>query len=121
MLQRIVCFKFKENSTEDQVTKHISQFGELKEKICQIKSYSAGKTVKGDFGAQPEYDIMHYLTFNSLKDIDDYFEHKEHQDFIAENKEIWEKELKYIEQKAEDALQDEMGAARDIMKKRKNK
>lgn len=93
MFQRIVCFKFKENATAEQIQKHMDELSGLQKKIPQIIHYSAGKTIPGDFGALPEYDVMHYLTFNTPNDIDDYFRHEQHNEFIQRNKEIWEKVL----------------------------
>ena len=93
MIQRIVCFKFKEDATETDIKSHMDDFKSMKEKIPQVLSYSAGKTIPGDFGKSPEYDVMHYMTFENKKSVDEYSEHEVHQTFIQRNKEIWENVL----------------------------
>ena len=93
MIQRIVCFKFKrDTSTSDKET-HMNDFRKLKNTIPQILTYSGGTTVPGDFNSIPEYEVMHYLTFNNENDVDTYFNHEEHQKLIENNKNIWEKVL----------------------------
>lgn len=91
--QRIVCFKFKKGVDSEDIQRHMQDFKNLKKCIPQILSYEGGKTVPGDYGAVSEYDCMHYLTFVDDKDIDDYFNHEEHRNFIKRNESIWEKAL----------------------------
>jgi len=91
--QRIVCFKFKTDASSDAIAKHMRDFARLKKEIPLIVSYTAGKTLTGDKGAAPEYDVMHYLTFKSEPDIETYFGHPKHKQFIQENKASWDKVL----------------------------
>jgi hypothetical protein len=91
--QRIVCFKFKENATEEAIRQHMDGFKQLKDAIPQIVAYSGGLAVSGDRGATPDYDSLHILTFASLEDIEQYFHHDRHQRFIQKNREIWNKVL----------------------------
>lgn len=44
---------------------------------------------KGSSGA-PSYDTFHYITFASKEDTVPYFNHEEHQAFIARNKDNWD-------------------------------
>lgn len=91
--QRIVCFKFKADAPPEAVARHMSHFARLKEEIPLIVSYHAGKTLTGDKGAAPEYDVMHYMTFRTEADIEAYFGHAKHKEFIQANKAIWDKVL----------------------------
>ncbi len=89
--QRIVCFKFKPNATPESIQRHMDGLEALKGEIPQIVSYNGGRTVPLEDGTPPEYDSMHYLTFESQADIVVYFHHPAHQRFIEENKGIWDK------------------------------
>lgn len=93
MIQRIVCFKFKADATDASIQQHMDSFAALKDAMPYIKSYRGGKALSGDRGAAPAFDALHYLTFDSMADIDAYFLHEAHQAFIAENREIWESVL----------------------------
>ncbi len=88
--QRVVCFKFKKNASEEAIEKHMNDFKRLAEVISHIASYRGGKTVPGDHGVLPEYHSMHYLTFESRQDIELYFHDREHQRFIQDNQAIWD-------------------------------
>lgn len=92
-IQRIVCFKFKPGISSAAMAQHMQDFAGLKPAIAQIQEYRAGMTKPGDFNSPPEYDVMHYMTFASMEDIDRYIPHPAHQSFIARNKETWEKVL----------------------------
>ncbi len=91
--QRIVCFKFKADAPPEAVARHMSHFARLKTEIPLIVSYHGGKTLTGDKGAAPEYDVMHYMTFGTEGDIEAYFGHPKHKEFIQANKAIWDKVL----------------------------
>ncbi len=91
--QRIVYFRFKPDATPNAIAQHMSHFARLKEDIPLIVSYRAGKTLPGDKGAAPEYDVMHYMTFGTEADIEAYFQHPKHKAFIQANKAIWDKVL----------------------------
>ena len=92
-IQRIVCFKFKEGTTPEAIQQHMRGFAMLKDSIPYILSYHAGPTVKGDLTEKPEYDVMHYTTYRNEEEIKLYSVHPVHQQFIAQNKDIWEKVL----------------------------
>jgi hypothetical protein len=89
--QRIVCFKFKSGISTDAKTKHVADFAAFVKAVPQVLSYRAGKTVKGESKSEPEYDIMHYLTFEKEEDILQYDAHASHKKFIEANKESWDK------------------------------
>ncbi len=92
-IQRIVCFRFKPNVSEEAKRHHMQGFALLKDSIPYILSYHAGTTVKGDLEARPEYDVMHYCTYRNEEEIKLYAIHPVHLRFIEENKNIWEKVL----------------------------
>ena len=89
-IQRIVCFKFKADTSQEDKDRHMADFAALKAAIPQILSYSGGFALAGDVGEPPDYDTLHYLTFDSLDDVDLYFHHEAHQKFIAANKQSWD-------------------------------
>ena len=89
--QRIVCFKFKAGTTPEAKAKHAADFAAFVKAVPQVLSYRAGKTVKGESKADPEYDIMHYLTFEKEADIVQYDVNPAHKKFVDGNKESWDK------------------------------
>jgi len=89
--QRIVCFKFKTGISPEAKAKHVADFAAFVKAIPQVLSYRAGKTVKGESKADPEYDIMHYLTFEKEADILQYDVNPAHKKFVEANKESWDK------------------------------
>ena len=93
VIQRIVCFKFKPNTSPEAIKQHMRGFANLKDSISYILTYSAGTTVKGDLSEVGEYDVMHYCTYRSEDEIKLYAVHPVHRRFIDQNKAIWEKVL----------------------------
>ena len=89
--QRIVCFKFKAGITPEAKAKHVADFASFVKAIPQVLSYRAGKTVKGESKTEPEYDIMHCLTFEKEADILQYDVNPAHKKFVEANKESWDK------------------------------
>ena len=88
-IQHVVAFKFKEGTTAEARQKHMDDFGGLKSKIPEIRSYEAGKTFKVSYESTADYDVMHYTTFANEADMKVYFDHPDHQKFIADNKANW--------------------------------
>lgn len=88
-IQRIVCFKFIEGASEEAIRQHMAEFAAMQQAIPQIREYRGGLTKPGDHNQPPSYDAMHYLTFDSMADIDIYSPHEAHQNFIAHNRQIW--------------------------------
>ncbi len=88
--QRIVCFKFKAGTSAEAKAKHMTEFAAFVKGIPQVLSYRAGKTVKGESKTDPEFDVMHYLTFEKEQDILTYDAHAAHQKFVESNKGSWD-------------------------------
>lgn len=88
-VQHIVAFKFKEGITAEARQKHMDDFGGLKVKIPEMRSYEAGETFEVPYESTADYDVMHYTTFASEADMKVYFDHPDHQKFIEENKDSW--------------------------------
>ena len=90
MVHRIVCFKFKKGMDEARIQACMDDFAGLVNKIPQIKKYYGGRAISGEMGSPAEYDSLHYLHFDSMKDVGSYFSHPEHKAFIDRNRDIWE-------------------------------
>lgn len=90
-IQRVVAFKFKADASPDAQKKHMKGFEVFVKEVKQVLSYRAGKTVKGEKANDPEYDVMHYITFEKESDIIVYDIHPAHKKFIEDNKASWEK------------------------------
>jgi len=90
-IQRIVCFKFKAGISAEAKAQHMAGFASFVKEVPLILSYRAGKTIKGESKTEPEYDVMHYLTFEKEQDILQYDVHPAHKKFIEGNKSSWEK------------------------------
>jgi hypothetical protein len=88
MYQRFVCFKFVENTPSGAIQRHLGMFAALKDTIPQIVSYAGGKTFTGGEGAD-RYDTAHYVTYKTEEDIDIYFHHPAHQEFMEANRVHW--------------------------------
>lgn len=88
--QRIVCIKFKEGIKNEAVEQHMREFALLKHEIPQIISYTSGKTFS-EGNSSSEYDVVHYLTFQSEVDIETYNQHEKHRRFVKNNEAKWEK------------------------------
>ncbi len=89
--QRIVAFKFKTDASAEAQKKHMKGFEVFVKEVKQVLSYRAGKTVKGESTTNPEYDVLHYITFEKEADIITYDLHPAHKKFVEENKGSWEK------------------------------
>lgn len=89
MYQRFVCFKFKEETPSEALQQHLDMFAALENSIPQIQSYAGGIIFPGGEG-EGKYDTAHYVTYTTKEDIDLYFHHQAHQEFIEANKEHWE-------------------------------
>ncbi|MGB3850383.1 MAG: Dabb family protein [Tunicatimonas sp.] len=88
-LQHVVAFKFKEGISAEAAQQHMDDFAGLQDKIPELRSYEAGKTFKVAYESTADYDIMHYTTFANEADMEVYFNHPDHQKFIADNKDSW--------------------------------
>ena len=90
MIQRVVCFRFKPDTDPEAIQQHMADFAGLEAAIPEIMSYRGGKVIHEVNDPQSGYDVMHYLTFANAQDIEIYFHHAAHQQFIQNNKAIWE-------------------------------
>jgi hypothetical protein len=88
-VQHVVAFKFKEGTSAEAMQQHMDNFAGLQDKISELRSYEAGKTFKVAYESTADYDVMHYTTFANEADLEVYFNHPDHQKFIADNKNSW--------------------------------
>lgn len=88
-VQHVVAFKFKEGASDAAIQQHMDDFAGLQDKISELRSYEAGKTFKVAYESTADYDVMHYTTFANEADMETYFNHPDHQKFIADNKDSW--------------------------------
>jgi hypothetical protein len=86
--QRIVCFKFTSAATPEQIQAHMDSFAALRDVVPGITEYRAGHVMPE--GTAPRYDSLHYLVFGREEEIQRYFNHPAHQQFIQRNRSIWE-------------------------------
>jgi hypothetical protein len=89
----VFAFRFKADASDDARKKHMRDFESFAKEVKQVLSYRAGKTVKGESKTEPEYDVMHYVTFEKEADIVAYDIHPAHKKFIAQNAAACEKVL----------------------------
>lgn len=90
--QQIVCVKFKNGVESAAVEQHMNGFASLKHEIPQVVGYTSGKTILPN-QAVADYDVVHYLTFQSEADIKLFEKSAAYKQFVSENEGIWEKTL----------------------------
>lgn len=90
--QQIVCIKFKNGVESKAVEQHMYGFATLKHEIPQIIGYTSGKTISYDQTAS-DYDVVHYLTFQSEEDIKKFEASPAYKQFVAQNRASWENTL----------------------------
>ncbi|PLK45757.1 Dabb family protein [Emticicia sp. TH156] len=90
--QRIVCFKFKQGTSQEAIKQHMHQFQELKRELPEIVSYSAGNTLS-EKGENADYDVLHYLTFRTDSEMEKFRESAQYKAFEKSNEANWEKVL----------------------------
>lgn len=90
--QQIVCIKFKNGVESQAVEQHMNGFAALKHEIPQVVNYTSGKTILPN-QAVSEYDVVHYLTFQSEADIKIFENSPAYKKFVKDNKGVWEKTL----------------------------
>lgn len=81
-IRHVVCFKFKDGTSPEQIRKVERDFAALKGKIKQIAAFEWGTNVspeKHDKG----FTHCFFLTFNSAADRDAYLPHPAHKAFAA--------------------------------------
>ncbi|MGF7215067.1 hypothetical protein GGR92_001207 [Spirosoma lacussanchae] len=90
--QQIVCVKFKKGVESQAVEQHMNGFAALKHEIPNIVGYTSGKTILPN-GAVADYDVVHYLTFQSEADIKIFESSPAYKQFVTQNQGVWEKTL----------------------------
>jgi hypothetical protein len=80
----------------------MDDFAGLADKIPEIRKYIGGRAISGERGAPADYDSLHYLHFDSMEDIDTYFNHSEHKAFIDRHRPIWEEGVLVLNAQIED-------------------
>jgi hypothetical protein len=75
----VVCFKYKEGVTAEQIKKMEADFRALKEKIPQIASYTGGAAIAT--GKDKGFNHCSVLTFKDKADLDTYVKNADHQAF----------------------------------------
>lgn len=90
--QQIVCIKFKKGVESQAVEQHMNGFAALKHEIPQIVGYTSGKTIRPN-QAVADYDVVHYLTFQTEADIHTFEQSAAYRQFIGQNNGVWEKTL----------------------------
>jgi hypothetical protein len=93
LIQRIICFKFKANTSPQAIEQHMREFAQLKDSIPHILTYRAGFTVRAELTAKGDYDVMHYCTYRNEEAVKQYAVHPAHHRFIDRNRASWEKVL----------------------------
>jgi len=81
VFRHIVCFKFKKETTAEQIKAIEKSFGELPSKIDSIKGYEWGKNV-GDASKAKGFTHCFFVTFDNKEGLEKYIPHKDHQAFV---------------------------------------
>ncbi len=81
ILRHVVLFNFKDESTKDDVKAIVTAFGELKNKIKEIKGYEWGTDVSTENLADG-FTHCFVVTFSSTQDRDTYLPHPSHKEFV---------------------------------------
>ncbi len=90
--QQVVCIKFKKGVETAAVEQHMNGFAALKHDVPQIVGYTSGKTILPN-QAVADYDVVHYLTFQSEADIRTFEQSAAYKQFTAQNQGVWDKTL----------------------------
>lgn len=85
--RHIVCFKFKEDATPDQIKKIENAFAALPSKIDTIKDYEWGTNVSPENRAKG-FTHCFVVTFADKAGLDVYLPHEAHQAFVKNLKPI---------------------------------
>ena len=80
--QQIVCVKFKKGVENAAIEQHMGGFAALKHEIPQIVGYTSGKTILPN-QAVADYDVVHYLTFQSEADIKNFEKSAAYKQFVT--------------------------------------
>jgi len=81
-VRHVVQFKFKKNTTPEQIQQVVDEFAKLPQKIHVIDTFEWGTNVSTE-GLDQGYTHCWLLSFRSEKDRDFYLHHPEHEAFAA--------------------------------------
>lgn len=82
VLRHVVLFKFKEDTTKEQLKEFENAFGALKNKIPEILSYEWGLNNSPE-GLEKGFTHCFFLTFKSEEDRAIYLPHPDHKAFVT--------------------------------------
>ncbi len=88
MLTHIVCWKYKENTTEEQRENHRAKLKNLPNEIENILSFNVGADI---LHLERSFDTGLVAVYPDRAALDFYTDHPEHQKVVAIGKEIAEK------------------------------
>ena len=88
--RHVVCFKFKDDATKEQVAAIEKAFGELPEKIDTITGYEWGTNVSPE-GLADGFTHCFIVTFKDKAGLEAYIPHKAHKAFVDKLKPILDK------------------------------
>lgn len=80
--RHVVCLKFKDTATKDDIKKVEDAFRALKTKIPEVTALEWGINNSTE-KRNKEFTHLFFLTFQSEKDLATYIAHPEHQAFVA--------------------------------------
>ena len=88
MLTHIVCWKYKPETTEEEIETHIAKLENLPNVISGILSFSVGRDI---LHLDRSFDLGLVATYPNREALDAYTIHPEHQEVVALGKQLAEK------------------------------
>jgi hypothetical protein len=88
--RHVVCFKFKDDATKEQIAAVEKAFGELPDKIDTITGYEWGTNVSPE-GLADGFTHCFIVSFKDKAGLKAYIPHEAHQAFLTELKPILDK------------------------------
>ncbi len=88
MLTHIVCWKYKDETTQEQRVEHLAKLNSLPDIIPDILSFSLGFDI---LHLERSFDLGLVATYQDRAALDFYTDHEEHQKVAKMGKEIAEK------------------------------
>lgn len=82
LLRHVVCFKFKDTASAEDIQKVVDDFADLQNKIPSILDFECGVNVSPE-GLTKGFTHCFILTFKTAKDRDAYLPHPDHKAFGA--------------------------------------
>ena len=88
MLTHIVCWKYKSDTTDEEIETHISKLKNLPDVIPDILSFNVGRDI---LHLERSFDTGLVATYPNREALDAYTIHPDHQEVAALGKQIAEK------------------------------